>query len=179
MCLFCVCAVLCLGRGLATSWSLVHGVLPIANRSGDWKAARAHKGCRAIKKWGLRYHFAACVSPLIFCYKTHKITLLSVPPPFNLLFSVRSVSYQRNDDDLFFPRTSSYKLVQTRRSVKEGCLIFVQMFNLFGGANENYNTIVSLFSVYNVCSFHCYLVSYDVKFVAYNLKFSHLVNCKR
>jgi hypothetical protein len=28
MCLFCVCVVLCLGRGLATSWSLVQGVLP-------------------------------------------------------------------------------------------------------------------------------------------------------
>jgi hypothetical protein len=50
MCLFCVCAVLCLGRGLATSWSLVQGVLPIVNGSGDWKAARAHKGCRDIQK---------------------------------------------------------------------------------------------------------------------------------
>jgi hypothetical protein len=28
MCLFCVCAVLYLGSGLATSWSLVQGVLP-------------------------------------------------------------------------------------------------------------------------------------------------------
>jgi hypothetical protein len=50
MCLFSVCAVLCLGRGLATSWSLVQGVLPIVNRSGNWKAARAHKGYRAIQK---------------------------------------------------------------------------------------------------------------------------------
>jgi hypothetical protein len=50
MCLFCLCAVLCLGRGLATSWSLVQGVLPIVNRSGNWKEARAHKGCRAIQE---------------------------------------------------------------------------------------------------------------------------------
>jgi hypothetical protein len=28
MCLFCVCVVLYLGRGLATSWSLVQGILP-------------------------------------------------------------------------------------------------------------------------------------------------------
>jgi hypothetical protein len=34
---FGVYAVLCLGRGLATSWSLVQGVLPIVNRSGNWK----------------------------------------------------------------------------------------------------------------------------------------------
>jgi hypothetical protein len=51
MCLFCVCVVLCLGRGLATSWSIVQGVLPIVNRSGDWNAARAHKGCRAFKNY--------------------------------------------------------------------------------------------------------------------------------
>jgi hypothetical protein len=48
MCLF--CALLCLGRGLLTSWSLAQGVLPIVNRSGKWKAARAHKGCRAIQE---------------------------------------------------------------------------------------------------------------------------------
>jgi hypothetical protein len=30
MCLFCICVFLCLGRGLATSWSLVQGVLPYA-----------------------------------------------------------------------------------------------------------------------------------------------------
>jgi hypothetical protein len=28
MCLFCVCVVLYLGRGLATSWSLAQGILP-------------------------------------------------------------------------------------------------------------------------------------------------------
>jgi hypothetical protein len=50
MCLFCVCAVLCLGSGLATGWSHVQGVLPIVNRSGKRKTARAHKGCRANEK---------------------------------------------------------------------------------------------------------------------------------
>jgi hypothetical protein len=48
--LFCVCAVLCLGSGLVTGWSLVQWVLPSVNRPGDWKATRAHKGCRANKK---------------------------------------------------------------------------------------------------------------------------------
>jgi hypothetical protein len=33
--LFCVCAVLCLGRGLAASWSLVQEVLPIVYRSKE------------------------------------------------------------------------------------------------------------------------------------------------
>jgi hypothetical protein len=51
MCLFWVCALLYLGRGLATSWSLDQGILTIVNRSGDWKAVRAHKGCRTIKKY--------------------------------------------------------------------------------------------------------------------------------
>jgi hypothetical protein len=49
-CLLCVFAVLCLGRGLATSWSLVQKVLPTVNWSGNWKEAKTHKGCRAIRK---------------------------------------------------------------------------------------------------------------------------------
>jgi hypothetical protein len=48
MCLFCVCVVLCLSRGLATSWSLVQRVLPSVKWSWNWKAeARTHGGCRA------------------------------------------------------------------------------------------------------------------------------------
>jgi hypothetical protein len=35
--LFCACVVLCLGRGLATSWSLVQGVLPSVKWSWNWK----------------------------------------------------------------------------------------------------------------------------------------------
>jgi hypothetical protein len=49
---FFVCAVLCLGRGLGTSWSLVQGVVPPVNKSGNWKEARAHKGCRATQEEG-------------------------------------------------------------------------------------------------------------------------------
>jgi hypothetical protein len=30
--LFCVCVVLCIGRGLATVWSFVQGVLPSVNK---------------------------------------------------------------------------------------------------------------------------------------------------
>jgi hypothetical protein len=58
----CVCVVVCLGRGLATSWSPVQGVLPPVYRLGNWnKAANAHRGCRAIEKkllgvvWGWVY----------------------------------------------------------------------------------------------------------------------------
>jgi hypothetical protein len=39
-CLFCVCVVLCLGRALATSWSLVQGVLPSVKWSRNWKKQR-------------------------------------------------------------------------------------------------------------------------------------------
>jgi hypothetical protein len=34
---FCVCIVLCLGRGLATSWSPVQRVLPSVNLSRNWE----------------------------------------------------------------------------------------------------------------------------------------------
>jgi hypothetical protein len=34
---FCVCVVLCLGRGLATSWSPVQGVLPSVKWSRNWE----------------------------------------------------------------------------------------------------------------------------------------------
>jgi hypothetical protein len=69
---------------------------------------------------------------------------------------------------------SSPKLLarQDRQDKMPNFRSIVQIF-LYGEANKNYNTIVGLFSVYNVYSFHCYLVSYHVKFVAYNLKFSH------
>jgi hypothetical protein len=51
MCLFCVCVVLCLGRGLATSWSLVQGVLPSVQIIMKLKeVARSHGGCRASEK---------------------------------------------------------------------------------------------------------------------------------
>jgi hypothetical protein len=51
MCLFCVCIVLGLGRGLATSWSLAQGVLPSVNdqETEKWEA-RAQGGCRASEK---------------------------------------------------------------------------------------------------------------------------------
>jgi hypothetical protein len=41
---FCVCAVVCLGRGLATSWSLVQGVLPPVNRSGNRNSGQGPQG---------------------------------------------------------------------------------------------------------------------------------------
>jgi hypothetical protein len=51
VCSFCDCVVLCLGRGLATSWSLVQGVLPSVKWSWNWKAeVRAQRGCRVGEK---------------------------------------------------------------------------------------------------------------------------------
>jgi hypothetical protein len=54
--LFCVCVVLCVGRGLATGWSPVQGVLPTVYRSRNWSEMRvsrmpyAPEGVTAVKK---------------------------------------------------------------------------------------------------------------------------------
>jgi hypothetical protein len=46
--LFCVCVVLCVGSGLKTDLSSVQCVLPTMYRLRNWKAAKVHKGYRAI-----------------------------------------------------------------------------------------------------------------------------------
>jgi hypothetical protein len=51
VCVYSVCVVLCLGRGLATIWSLVRGVLPSVKVIMKLKEeARAHGGCRGSEK---------------------------------------------------------------------------------------------------------------------------------
>jgi hypothetical protein len=50
VCVYSVFVLPCIGSGLATGWSLVQGVLPTVCRLGNWKAAKAHKGCRAIEE---------------------------------------------------------------------------------------------------------------------------------
>jgi hypothetical protein len=52
MCLFCVCVVLCSGRGLETGWSLVQGVLPSLKMIIKLKKHRPGPkgGCRASGK---------------------------------------------------------------------------------------------------------------------------------
>jgi hypothetical protein len=47
---YCVCIVLCVGSGLATGWSPVQGVLPLCIDQETAKAAKVHKGCRAIRR---------------------------------------------------------------------------------------------------------------------------------
>jgi hypothetical protein len=74
----CVCVVLCLGRGLATSWSPVQGVLPSV-RSRNWEIRpMLRSGSRGRKKKTLSMREARCdveanmnsgVGLLIFCYK--------------------------------------------------------------------------------------------------------------
>jgi hypothetical protein len=80
MFLFYFCAVLCLGRGLATSWSLVQGVLPIVNRSGNWKAALAHKGSRASQEEVFRIPFSVkIIAPnLYYKYSSFKVNFFRV-----------------------------------------------------------------------------------------------------
>jgi hypothetical protein len=52
---FCVCVVLCLGRGLVTSWSPVQGVLPSVNDQETEISALCSKvGARGRKKYNLR-----------------------------------------------------------------------------------------------------------------------------
>jgi hypothetical protein len=50
MCFVCICVVLYLGRGLATSWSLVQGVLPSVNDHETEKEARDHGAVEPVKK---------------------------------------------------------------------------------------------------------------------------------
>jgi hypothetical protein len=48
---FCVCVVLCLGKGLATSWSLVQGVLPhVKKLLRNWIRGRALNGLEEPSK---------------------------------------------------------------------------------------------------------------------------------
>jgi hypothetical protein len=55
--LFCVYVVLCVGRGLATGWSPVQGVLPTVYRIKKLKNGQCPtKGCRAIDEWMNLYH---------------------------------------------------------------------------------------------------------------------------
>jgi hypothetical protein len=47
----CLCAfILCVGRGLATGWSPVQGVLPTVYRLRNWKRGQGPKGCTAIAR---------------------------------------------------------------------------------------------------------------------------------
>jgi hypothetical protein len=52
--LFCVCAVLWVGKGLAKGWSPVEGVVPTVYRIKKLKKASGQsptKSCRAIDEW--------------------------------------------------------------------------------------------------------------------------------
>jgi hypothetical protein len=48
---FCVCVLLCLGRGLATSWSPVQGVLPSVNDQETKKSSLSSKKWEQAPKW--------------------------------------------------------------------------------------------------------------------------------
>jgi hypothetical protein len=63
VCLFCVCAVLCLGRGLATGWSPVQGLLPTVYRIKELKkTAKREWESVYIEMWRFTIHIAlSCI----------------------------------------------------------------------------------------------------------------------
>jgi hypothetical protein len=88
MCLFCVYVVLCLGRGLATSWSLVQGVIPSVKMIMTWSRSQGPTGgCRVFQKKKLtkrqtvfysvsRVRVALVASPS----RKYRISQISNPP---------------------------------------------------------------------------------------------------
>jgi hypothetical protein len=50
VCLLCVCAVLCVGSGLATDWSPVQRVLPTIYRLRNWKSGQGPQGLQS-QRW--------------------------------------------------------------------------------------------------------------------------------
>jgi hypothetical protein len=83
MCLFCV--VLCLGRVIAMSWSLVQGVLPSVKWPWNHKNHRpGPRGCRASEK---KYeYFAVCIRVFFT-----KIVYVTFPAVLTLLVNVTSL----------------------------------------------------------------------------------------
>jgi hypothetical protein len=81
-CLFCICVILYLGRGLATSWSLIQGVLPSVNWSWNWKTeARAQGGCKAREKRTLhntsfKSLFPTSHNTTVYPYKDQPVNVL-------------------------------------------------------------------------------------------------------
>jgi hypothetical protein len=107
MCLFCVCVVLCLGRGLATSWSLVQGVLPSVKWSWNWKPeARAQGGCRASEKKNTH--------TLSLWRKTFLLSL-----SFCILWTERifTLSWMFSPTDNFFEPEYKYRVVLSGDSI--------------------------------------------------------------
>jgi hypothetical protein len=72
---FCVCVVLCLGRGLATSWSPVQGVLPYVKWSRNWEISPVLQSGSKLQSRSKRKNI--CVYICIYVY-THKVVILLV-----------------------------------------------------------------------------------------------------
>jgi hypothetical protein len=78
MCFFCVCVVLCLARGLATSRSLVQRVLPSVKWSWSWKSeVRAQGGCRASEK--IKYSWSQERNNIVENWSSETVNRWSVP----------------------------------------------------------------------------------------------------
>jgi hypothetical protein len=82
MCLFCVCTVLCLGRGLATSWSLVQGFLRSVKMIMKPKEEPVKKKIKAKCYWKRKIHSACQIIYIAHLYiQTSSLRIPSAPTP--------------------------------------------------------------------------------------------------
>jgi hypothetical protein len=91
VCVYSVCAVLCVGIGLATGWSPVQRVLPTVYRIKKLKKKSGQvptKGCRAIDEWML----------LLLLPLYHYIHLFPGP---EILSNMNCVTYPEDTHDTF------------------------------------------------------------------------------
>jgi hypothetical protein len=91
VCVVCVFLCLCTGRGLATSWWPVQGVLPTVidlvtevKRKVSWRRPRPELGCRAKGKkiFSTRFHFVRMWN---FCFKLPAAAIQYSRIPFPLV----------------------------------------------------------------------------------------------
>jgi hypothetical protein len=88
---FCVCVVLCLGRGLATGWSPVQGVLPSVKWSRNWEISPMLESRAKRREKSFQPHYGPWVDSACnrnedqessWGLKGRRRVRLTTPPPF-------------------------------------------------------------------------------------------------